>query len=67
MVKSHHLNIFLVFLKIGVFWKIFFKELNISWFHRKKGYFFPNNFLKGGHILHARTHMCTHISYESPR
>ncbi len=34
-------------------------------FHRKKGYFSPNNFLKKGHILHARTHMCTHFSYES--
>ncbi len=78
IVKSHHLNICLVFLKIGVFWKVLtffliskkklcFKELKISWFHRKKGYFFPNNFLKRGHILHARTHMCTHFFYESPR
>ncbi len=77
MVKSHHLNFFLVFLKIGVFWKVLtffldfekkgcFKELKISWFHLKKGYFFPNNFLKRGHILHTRTHMCTHLSYESP-
>ncbi len=42
------------------------KALKLSWFHRKKGYFFPNNFLKRGHILYARTHMCTHFSYESP-
>ncbi len=37
----------------------------MSWFHRKKVYFFLNNFLKRGHILHAGTHMCTHFSYES--
>ncbi len=76
MVKSLHLNIFLVFLKIGVFSKVLtffldfekkdcFQELKISWFHHKKGYFFPNTFLKRGHILHARTHMCTPFSYES--
>ncbi len=76
--EKSSLNIFLVFLKIGSFerfWLFFliskkrscFKELKNSWFHRKKGYFFPNNFLKRSHILHARTHMCTDFSYESSR
>ncbi len=45
----------------------YFKELKNSWFHRKKGYFFPKIFLKRGHILHSRIHMCSHFSYESPR
>ncbi len=31
-----------------------------------KGLLFPKNFLKRGPILHARIHMCTHFSYDSP-
>ncbi len=38
-----------------------FKNLQFSRFHRQKGYFFPKHFLKGGHILHARTYMCIPI------
>ncbi len=53
-------DIFLDFEKNGSF-----KKLTFSWFHCKKGYFFPKDFLKRGQILHARTHMCTHFSYNS--
>ncbi len=55
------LTFFLDFEKKGSF-----KEFKFSWFHCKKGYVFAKNFLKRGHLLHARTHMCTHFSYESP-
>ncbi len=76
MVKSHQFKHFSCFLKNRGLLKGFdffswfrkkglFKELKISWFHHKKGYFFSKNFLKRGHILHA-THMCTNFSSESP-
>ncbi len=68
MVKSHHLNIFLVFLKIGVLWKVLtffldfekkacFKELKISWFHCKKGYFSLRISWKGV-IFYMLEHTC---------
>ncbi len=70
----YHLNIFLAFLNIRVFWKvlaIFFylkkgslKDVKLFLFSSKNWYFFLNNSWKGV-IFYMLEHMCTHFTYES--
>ncbi len=72
MVKSHHLNIFLSFLKnrsplkgfefflISKKKKVCFKELKNSWFHRKRGTFSLRIFRKGV-VFYMLEHTCVPI------